>query len=358
VHGKQQPFNAHPMIPWKMTTVDLDCPVHLSRFARSLGVDFLEKIAVVDLLTVDGRMAGAIGFSLLDAKTYIFTATAVILANRNRNWRIMRVWTSGRGDGIAAAYRAGALMRNAEFGSFVNMVHTAHNMVSYGAEDHLYNAREGGGGAGTGAGPTPPGRTRAPGLINPWAPARRAGPSAARYAVTAERLPIDAAQAAALKKHTYEPLARSRGMTTSEMVWRVQNVMQPIKHSAWKHEDRLNEALGIVLRLKEKLPALVAADAHYLSAANECRSMVLAAEMFYRACLARKESRGWFIREDYPNRDDRNMLKWIVLQKEGDRMNVSYEDVPMARYKHQPEGFPGSAVCHDDPGFRRAAAPR
>jgi len=96
-----------------------------------------------------------------------------------------------------------------------------------------------------------------------------------------------------------------------------------------------------VLRLKEKLPTLVAADAHYLSAANECRSMVLAAEMFYRACLARKESRGWFIREDYPNRDDRNMLKWVVLRKVGDQMSVSYEDVPMARYKYQPEGFPG-----------------
>lgn len=474
VYGKQQPFNAHPMIPWKMTTVDLDCLVHMSRFARSLGVDFLEKIAIVDLLTVDGRVAGAIGFSLLDGKTYVFSARAVILANGNQNWRIMRMWNSARGDGIAAAYRAGARMRNAEFGSFVNMVHTAHNMVSYGAEDHLYNAKGvsltefarpfmkdnpnlgilggvdlggnhalfmywevqkgngpiyensrengfvfspvgrnlapevgradeawyrpvaekfwhrlyekkqaaylddnpmketipgfigefgpvrvdhdmatsvpglfasgdicGGGGAWNGAVPTPPGRNRGTGLMNTWFTARRAGPSAARFAAAASRLPLDPAQAAARKAEIYAPLARSRGMTTSEMVWRVQNVMQPIKYSAWKHEDRLKEALGLVLRLKEKLPTLVAADPHYLSAANECRSMVLAAEMFYRACLARRESRGWFIREDYPNRDDRNMLKWVVLQQDGGEMSVSYEDVPMARYQYQPEGFPG-----------------
>jgi len=72
--------------------------------------------------------------------------------------------------------------------------------------------------------------------------------------------------------------------------------------------------------------------------------MVLASEMFYRACLARTESRGWFIREDYPHRDDRNMLKWVILGKDGEQMSVSYEDVPMSRYRYQPEGWQGSAA--------------
>jgi len=139
IHGKEAPFNAHPMIPWKIVTVDLNCLIHLAAHARGLGVEFQEKIAVVDLLTDAGKVVGAIGFSLLDGATYIYRAKAVVLANGNQNWRIMRMWSSGRGDGIAAAYRAGAKMRNAEFGTFVNLIHTAHHMVSYGAEDHLYN---------------------------------------------------------------------------------------------------------------------------------------------------------------------------------------------------------------------------
>lgn len=139
IHGKEAPFNAHPMIPWKLVTLDLDCLIHLAARARTLGVEFQEKIAVVDLLTEGDKVVGAIGFSLLDGATYIYKARAVVLANGNQNWRIMRMWSSGRGDGIAAAYRAGAKMRNAEFGTFVNLIHTAHHMVSYGSEDRLYN---------------------------------------------------------------------------------------------------------------------------------------------------------------------------------------------------------------------------
>ena len=51
------------------------------------------------------------------------------------------MWASGRGDGIAAAYRAGARMRSAEFGSFVGMVNLETGHVSYGAEDALVNAK-------------------------------------------------------------------------------------------------------------------------------------------------------------------------------------------------------------------------
>lgn len=471
LHGKENPFNAHPMIPWKLVTVDLDCVVRLAEHAKSLGVEFMEKIAVVDLLTEEDRVVGAIGFSLLNGTPYIYKAKAVILANGNQNWRIMRMWSSGRGDGIAAAYRAGAKMRNAEFGTFVNMVGAAHNMVSYGAEDHLYNrdginltefsrpfmkdnpnlgilggvdlggnhalfmywevrkgngpiyenqeenkfvfspvgrnlapevgrADEmwyrpqaerfwhrlyekkqaaydspdpmketvpgligefgpvyvdrlmatslrglfaagdicGGGGSWNGAVPTPPGRNRGTGLMNAWFTARRAGVSAVRQSAS-DHGKLDPDQIVSLKKEIFAPLDRREGMTPGEMVWRIQNVMQPIKYTAWKHEARLTEGLEIVLRLKEKLPTLVAADSHYLASVNECRSMVLASEMFFRACLARKESRGWFIREDYPDRDDRQMLRWVILRRSGEEMAVSYEDVPMDGYRYQPEGY-------------------
>ena len=92
VYGKEAPFNAHPMIPWKVTTVDLDFMLAHAKYAQSLGVEFMDKVAVVDLLTDGGKVVGAIGFSLLDGKTFVFKAKAVVLANGCQNWRIMRMW--------------------------------------------------------------------------------------------------------------------------------------------------------------------------------------------------------------------------------------------------------------------------
>ena len=98
----------------------------------------------------------------------------------------------------------------------------------------------------------------------------------------------------------------------------------------------MDEALAKVLALKEQLPALAATDPHLLAACHEAEAMVLCAEMFYRSSLARKESRGWHLREDFPKRDDANFLKWIELRDAGGEMRVSLEDVPVADFPLKP----------------------
>jgi succinate dehydrogenase/fumarate reductase flavoprotein subunit len=98
----------------------------------------------------------------------------------------------------------------------------------------------------------------------------------------------------------------------------------------------MQEALGKVLELKAKVPALAAKDPHYLAACHVAESMVLGAEMFYRASLVREESRGWHLREDFPERDDANFLKWIELKDADGEMAVSLEDVPVGSYPLQP----------------------
>ena len=64
-----------------------------------------------------------------------------------------------------------------------------------------------------------------------------------------------------------------------------------------------------MLALKEQLPSLAADDPHYLAACHEAEAMVLSAEMFYRASLARRRARGWHLREDFPERDDADFLE-------------------------------------------------
>jgi succinate dehydrogenase/fumarate reductase flavoprotein subunit len=58
--------------------------------------------------------------------------------------------------------------------------------------------------------------------------------------------------------------------------------------------------------------------------------------MFFRASIERKESRGWFIREDYLEMDNKNWLKWIIIQNRKGEMVISTEDVPIERYPIKP----------------------
>lgn len=194
------------------------------------------------------------------------------------------------------------------------------------------------GNAATGAVPTPPGRNRGTGLMWSWFMGLRAGESAAEFAAATPRHgDIDYLQAGDLKARFMAPLARTDGIKPDEILKPLQHVMSAIDLSAWKHESRMKRALAEVLALKEKLPEMKVTDAHYLAAANEVTSMVLCSEMFFRAALARKESRGWFIREDYPERDDQAFCKWVVLQAQSGEMSVSFEDLPLQTYRYHPQ---------------------
>lgn len=134
--NREDALLAHAIIPWKITLVDLDVMIPMAKHAKKLGVESHSKIAITDLLTEGDRVVGAFGISLLTGESYIFKGKSVVLACGDQNWSIMNMW-NGKGDGIAAAYRIGARMRNAEFGSFMNVTYTKSRTVAYGAENVL-----------------------------------------------------------------------------------------------------------------------------------------------------------------------------------------------------------------------------
>jgi succinate dehydrogenase / fumarate reductase, flavoprotein subunit len=447
-----------PGLPWHLTAAELDTQMKLQRYAKRLGVEFLEKTMIVDVLKEDERAAGAIGFGLLDGSCRIFKAKAVIIASGGQSYRMLSMWNGARGDGIAAAYRAGAQMRNAEFGSFMQLVNKRSKEPLLGAEDALYNARgeflstwrgdhepdvdsmtaavwyremlagngplvthndenwllqnttkhteKGGhgedapelwsrpkaeafwsrllsktaaadgraavsevfpgvlgelspvrvdhhmattvpglyavgntatsGSAMAGAVPASPGRVRGKALTSSTWMGIRAAAAVVEYVSGVAIGRPDAPGVAALRQQILAPVARSAGITPGEVVRQVQAAMAPAGYSLYKSKTRMQEALDLVLQARERLPELTAADPHHLAAAHEARAMVLCAEMFYRTSLAREESRGWHLREDFPERDDARWLKWITVQDSHGEMLLSTEDVPVQNYPFQP----------------------
>ena len=124
---------------WSITGMDLDILKVLLKRARKMDVKILNKVQIVELLKQGDRVVGAVGFNVIDGKFYIIKAKATVLANGSCNYMVMKMWASGRGDGIAAAYRAGAEMRNAEYGNFYKLMRKGNLIEALMGQYALFN---------------------------------------------------------------------------------------------------------------------------------------------------------------------------------------------------------------------------
>jgi len=420
---------------WALAGVDHDLMLKLRKHARKLKIRMMDKTLVVELLKRDDRVTGAVGFNLIDGKYSIFKAKAIVLANGDCQFKGMRMWRSS-GEGIFAAYMAGAEMRNAEFGNFYEMLRPDNNEAMPFAHHFLYNNEgefitpkympeetadippaillgmekevlEGKGpifldmqqyfahmvqfitkwdrphvtafyskamgkamkyGPETGArveiipgfigefspvkvdqemkttvpglwaigdicsaGSTwrgaipPPGAMRGSGLMNASVNALIGMPSAVSYAMETPPPEIDVGEVKRLKEDIYPPMKRDKGYEANDAIYAIQDVVAPIRYNLRRSKDRMEEALAKVLEVKARLPELYAKDGHGLCKSHETKCLTLCAEMGFRAALMRTESRGWHYREDYPERDDKDWLKWIILRKEEGEMRLSTE---------------------------------
>jgi succinate dehydrogenase/fumarate reductase flavoprotein subunit len=89
----------------------------------------------------------------------------------------------------------------------------------------------------------------------------------------------------------------------------------------------LNEALAEVKAGREQLTRVRVAGAADLIKRTKLKNMFLVAEMVCRAALLRMESRGAHYRTDYPEENDREWLKNIVITKKADRMELNTRPV-------------------------------
>ena len=165
----------------------------------------------------------------------------------------------------------------------------------------------------------------------------RAGRFATEYAKGAEEPKIDEGQVEELRKATFAPLERERGIKPDHVIIGINEVLLHPEVTIISRGDRLKKAIGEIERIRdEEVPLLYASDPHYLRIANETKASVLVAEMYLRSRLLREDSRNLFLREDFPYTDNVNWLKWTMLTKERGKMKLWTEDIPIGKYKVKP----------------------
>ena len=118
-----------------------------------------------------------------------------------------------------------------------------------------------------------------------------------------------------------------------------------IRRNNWKYlvpsknEEGLKKALREVERIKrEDIPRMVlrSSSKHFnyeWVEALEVPDMLLISEIMIKAALMRKETRGPFVRTDYPEKNDKEWLKHIVVRQEDGNMKFYTEPVKLLYVK-------------------------
>jgi succinate dehydrogenase/fumarate reductase flavoprotein subunit len=103
-----------------------------------------------------------------------------------------------------------------------------------------------------------------------------------------------------------------------------------------KSKEGLNRALEYVREIQEeRMPLLFARTRRELREALEVINMVTYSEMIIRSALYREESRGLHQRLDFPQQDNKNWLKNILLEKDKGEMRLF--DVPVELVWEKPK---------------------
>ncbi len=162
------------------------------------------------------------------------------------------------------------------------------------------------------------------------------GKTAADYAGSCEPARIDGSQVKDFKSRLYAQLGGA-GIPPKEVLREIREVLSPYDVCIIKSEASLKRALGRIESIRDELvPQMGAADTHYLMKKREVQAAALTAELFLRASLMRTESRAGHYRDDYPDRDNENWLKWIVISYKDGGFDLRAEPLPFERYNYKP----------------------
>ncbi|MCP4757097.1 MAG: FAD-binding protein, partial [Proteobacteria bacterium] len=183
-----------------------------------------------------------------------------------------------------------------------------------------------------------------PGLFNGWSSGRcmwsgaTAGKAAAAWIKEISRVDLDEERVGFLKENLYNRKIESASgdLSSDEITVRLQKSVFSSEVSIAKTEGSLRKAQKEIVAIREEaLPRMRVPNMHEFIRLKETENMLIAADLFLKSSLLRKESRGDHYRDDFPDPDP-EQLKWIVLNKDLDDQ-YRFEDLPWDTYRFQPE---------------------
>lgn len=154
-----------------------------------------------------------------------------------------------------------------------------------------------------------------------------AGRNAAVLAQEVNIPAVSEAEAESLKEKIRRGFGDANERAEEELLFELQKLIFRYDISILKSEERLSAALGELERIEEKLNRTKASHTHAFVRLRETEAMVDAAKLIFAASRVRQESRLSHIREDYPKRDDRNWLRWVLIRRQGDQPQIWTEPI-------------------------------
>jgi adenylylsulfate reductase subunit A len=104
-------------------------------------------------------------------------------------------------------------------------------------------------------------------------------------------------------------------------------------------DGKLSEGLRRLMDVKNDwLPEIQANSPHELMKTQECRNLMDVAEMHIRCAIERKETRHYFFRRDYPDKDKKFEGKAIVLKQVNGNNELSLRAMPGLKPEYAKEG--------------------
>jgi succinate dehydrogenase/fumarate reductase flavoprotein subunit len=172
----------------------------------------------------------------------------------------------------------------------------------------------------------------------------RAGKFAAEYAKGSLFMDLDEDQLESLEKEMLQPLEEERGVSPIEVRKRIQTLswekMGPVRTG-----ERLGEAIKEIDDMKKQAQLLstTCKDRTYNREwveAIQVKNMIFVMEMIARAALMRTESRGANYRRDFPNTDNVNWLKNIIVKQVAGEMRLTTQPIIVTKLIPPKEVFP------------------
>jgi len=159
-----------------------------------------------------------------------------------------------------------------------------------------------------------------------------------KYVSVAGEPVIDEAQAESQKQVALAPLSREKGTEPMELELSTRYICKRYI-GMFKNEGRLREGQRRLRSLKrEFIPKLIAKTPHYLMRAMEVRNIMDLVELHIAACLVRKETRGQFIRLDYPEKDPSRDSMITIQRLENGKTTLEIRKVPDLKPEYLKQG--------------------